>query len=162
MGTNYYRIPTEEDVLKRKKVLIDDINEMPIDSNSIREGFRSIGAWESDWDKISPWHKFKEGMSIHLGKRSSGWKFVWNFHENKFYSDKKTLIDFIKSGRVINEYGEELESDEFIKMALEWGYPDGWDLESYYKANPSGNHFINYHKEEYIDGLRISDTTEFS
>lgn len=164
MGTNYYRIPTEEEIISKKSVLIDDIKSMPVDANMIEREFSYLGAWdnEDDWERLNPWQKFVEGNSIHLGKRSSGWVFCWNFHDKKFYSDKKTLLEFIKAGRVVNEYGEEMEADEFIKMALEWGQPNGWNLETYYKENSGHRPYGYTPKEEYIDGLRISDSTDFS
>ena len=48
-------------------------------------------------------------------------------------------------------------------MALEWGQEDGWDIETYYKENPSHRiSFIHNQKhEDYLDGLRVSTSTEF-
>jgi len=46
-------------------------------------------------------------------------------------------------------------------MSLSWGEDDGWDLETYYKENPT--HRSPYGKpERYVDGLRISDSVDFS
>jgi hypothetical protein len=75
------------------------------------------------------------------------------------------LEAFIRSGRVVDEYGTEIEVEEFIKMAMEWGQPDGWDTQSYYVDNPS--HRISWmdpskYEDRYVDGLRISSSTEFS
>ena len=61
----------------------------------------------------------------------------------------------------VNEYSEELDVEEFIEMSLSWGEDDGWDLETYYKENPT--HRSPYGKpERYVDGLRISDSVDFS
>jgi hypothetical protein len=73
-----------------------------------------------------------------------GWKFCWNFHKEKYYKDKESLLNFIRSGRVMDEYGEEMNVEEFITMALEWGQPNGLVAD----------------KE--VDGLRVSSSTEFS
>lgn len=162
MGTNYYRIPKGAEMIKREQKLRMRIDEMDsINPSQIERGFRSISVGE--WDSISPWEEFLEGTNIHLGKRSSGWKFLWNWNDSKYYKTKKELFEFIRSGRVVDEYGREMNVDEFIQMALEWGQEDGWDIETYYKEYPDHNPFIlNRKHEEYLDGLRVSTSTEFS
>lgn len=162
MGTNYYRVPQGHEMIKREQKLRMRIDEMDsINPGQIERGFRSISVGE--WVSISPWEEFLEGTNIHLGKRSSGWKFLWNWNDSKYYKTKKELFEFIRSGRVINEYGELMDQEEFIQMALEWGQEDGWDIETYYKEYPDRNPFIlNRKHEEYLDGLRVSTSTEFS
>ena len=119
-----------------------------------------------DWEWFSPWDMFIEGTNIHLGKRSVGWKFCWNFHDKKYYSNKEELLNFIRSGRVIDEYGDEIEVDEFIEMALSWGEPDGaiYDKEYRMKQWDKGTGTF-LHTESYddkvIDGLRVSSSTDF-
>ena len=93
-----------------------------------------------------------------------GWKFCWNFHKNKHYSTKEELFEFIRSGRIIDEYGEEIIPDEFIEMATNWCI-DGYDSQKYYEENPS--HRISWidldsHFDTYVDGLRVSNSTDFS
>ena len=77
MGTNFYRIPTEAEILARKQKLIDNINNLDLSASSVEDGFRV--EVEDSWERSSCWDDFIEGTSIHLGKRSSGWKFCWNF-----------------------------------------------------------------------------------
>jgi hypothetical protein len=90
-----------------------------------------------------------------------GWKFLWNFNEDKFFNDKESLFEFIRSGSIIDEYGDELNQYEFIEMALSWGQEDGFDAESYYLEYPE--HRNSWSKpERYVDGLRISDSVNFS
>jgi hypothetical protein len=124
MGTNFYRIPTEDEIRVRKELLIKRINDMELSIRNISDEFNYI---ESDYKYFhnSPWTEFLNEMKIHLGKRSAGWKFTWNFHAKKFYSNKEELLAFIRKGRVVDEYGDEMEVEEFIKMALEWGQSDG-------------------------------------
>ena len=106
MGTNYYRIPTEDEIKIKHNKLKNDILNMDLSILSIESGFRV--AVDDMWNGENPWETFMDGINIHLGKRSSGWKFCWNFHGNKYYSNKEELLSFIRSGRVINEYSEEL------------------------------------------------------
>lgn len=122
---------------------------------------------DDSWDTQSPWDKFIDGSNVHLGKRSGGWKFCWDFNEKKYYTNKEELFAFIRSGRVVDEYGTEWDVEEFIKMALEWGRPDGavynkeYEDEQFRKTGfrPvfTGSDYYNYE----IDGLVISKSTNF-
>lgn len=164
MGTNYYRIPTEQEMVVRKQLLQTRTRTMPLTPSSIEDGFRYLENPLDEWNKLSPWDEFVEGTSVHLGKRSGGWKFCWNFHNNKYYKDKESLLNFIRTGRVVDEYGVEMDTEEFIQMALEWGQPDGLVSDaSYFKKNPHSwmSDPSKYYDKE-IDGLRVSSSTEFS
>jgi hypothetical protein len=163
MGTNYYRIPTAQEVESRKNRLLSEIRKMDLSPASVENGFTVTN--DTTWDRFSPWDNFTHEISIHLGKRSGGWKFCWNFHHNKFYSNKEELLEFIRKGRVVNEYGEEQNVEEFITMALEWGQPDGWVHDSKYEEEQrkEGRHTWGpAHWDKIIDGLRVSSSTEFS
>lgn len=161
MGTNFYRVPQGHEMIKREQKLRMRIDAMDsVNPEQIERGFRSISVGE--WDSMSPWDEFLDGTNVHLGKRSGGWKFLWNWNDSKYYKTKEELFKFIRSGRVVDEYGRVIDQEEFIQMALEWGQEDGWDNETYYKENPSHRSFIHDEKhEEYLDGLRVSTSTEF-
>jgi hypothetical protein len=157
MGTNYYWVPPKDTMKSKYDLLLKRITELDIeDAGQASCFFASI---EDGWDRLSPWDDFTKGLNIHLGKRSSGWKFCWNFNNNKYYDSKETLLEFIRSGRVVDEYGTEEPVDEFIRMALEW---DGIIFdEDYGKKNPSI--FNNYkYYDKIIDGLRVSTSVDFS
>ena len=165
MGTNYYRIPTEEEMLKRQQTLIQQVTTMDMSMENIERGMRYISPTK-DWEWFSPWEMFIEGTNIHLGKRSSGWKFCWNFHKDKYYQDKETLFEFIRSGRVVNEYGEELEVNEFIVMALNWGEPDGLVLDQDYRKEQRSKGMGTFfddpkYDDRIVDGLRVSSSDDF-
>jgi hypothetical protein len=129
----------------------------------VERDFRNLSI-NGDYNHISPWEDFIDGNSIHLGKRSGGWKFCWNFHKNTYYTNKEELFAFIRSGRVVDEYGKEWNPEEFIEMAMNWD-PAGWDTQTYYEENPRDRiHWVDYslYYDSYIDGLRVSSSTEFS
>jgi len=93
-----------------------------------------------------------------------GWKFCWNFHDGKYYKNKEELLDFIRGGKVVDEYGQTIEVEEFIEMALSWGGPDGWVADKEYFESMERSSFFNnedYYDKE-IDGLRVSSSTDFS
>ena len=164
MGTNYYRIPTQSEMETRKAKLIKDIADLDISPSNIETEFRQYKS-EYSWDSESVWDRFIEGTSIHLGKRSGGWKFCWNFHKDKYYKDKESLLNFIRTGRVVDEYGEEVDVEEFITMALEWGHPDGLVADKEYFDSTNHHSWMSNPSDYYdkeVDGLRVSSSTEFS
>ena len=113
---------------------------------------------------MNPWDEFTEDISIHLGKRSMGWKFCWNFHDGKFYTNKEELIKFIRSGRIVDEYGSQIDVEDFIEMALNWGQPDGLVLDENYFSEHERHSVFNssHYYDKIIDGLRVSSSTNFS
>jgi hypothetical protein len=164
MGTNYYRIPTVDEMESKKEKLIKHIEDLILTPFNIERGFRVIQV--DEWSSESPWDSFIEDTNIHLGKRSSGWKFCWNFHNNKYYSNKEELLSFIRSGRVVDEYGEEQDVNEFILMSLNWGEPDGLVVNEEYRRKQRTNGMGSFFdRPEYddliIDGLRVSTSTDF-
>jgi len=163
MGTNFYRIPKSSDIVIRHQKLHDAVSKLDLwNVSKIRSNFSEPK--EHGIEFQSAWDEFIEDMNVHLGKRSMGWKFLWNFHKNKHYSNKEELLSFIRSGRVIDEYGDLQDTEEFIEMALTW-CEDGLDSRTYYEENPSnipswmGNE--KYH-DTYVDGLRVSNSVDFS
>ena len=167
MSTNYYRIPKAGEVRLKYLDLVEKINDLDIwSSESIMNEFRDI---EKGFERWSAWDEFIDGLKIHIGKRSSGWKVLWNFQDGKFYTNKEELLKFIRSGRIVDEYGELQKTEEFIKMALEWGQPDGYVLDKNYMDEQSKNpnyrptffNMSDYYDKE-IDGLRVSSSVEFS
>lgn len=163
MGTNYTRIPTAEEMEAKRKGLVKTVKSLTMEPSFIEREFQIVK--EDSWDSESPWDKFLEGTSIHLGKRSIGWKFCWNFHDNKYYSSKEELIQFVLSGRVVDEYGEEIDSQEFLDMAFNWGEPDGLVADKEYFDSTNHHRWMSNPEDYYdkiIDGLRVSSSTEFS
>jgi hypothetical protein len=167
MSTNYYRIPKQKVVRDKYLELAEQVSSMDIFSpGQIYNEFRTI---EKGFERWSPWDNFIDGLNIHIGKRSGGWKFLWNFQDGKFYTNKEELLKFIRSGRIVDEYGELQDTEEFIKMALEWCQPDGYVLDENYideqrkqpNYRPSFINMSNYYDKE-IDGLRVSSSVEFS
>jgi len=165
MSTNYYRIPTQEEMLNRQQTLIEQVTTMDMSMENIERGMRYISPTK-DWEWFSPWEMFIEGTNIHLGKRSMGWKFCWNFHKEKYYSNKEELLSFIRSGRIVDEYGTDWMVEEFIEMALSWGEPDGLVVNEIYRIQQRSKGVSSFFdKPEYddkiIDGLRVSSATDF-
>ena len=152
MGTNFYRMPTSKKVLERYQKFHMKVEDMDFFNTQILfNQFRTI---ETPEGTVNPWEEFMDDMIVHLGKRSSGWKFCWNFHRGKYYSNKETLLKYIRSGRVIDEYGKLQDTEEFIEMALKW---DGMIVDEKYLSEQG----LNFGADKEVDGLRVSPHDDF-
>ena len=63
-----------------------------------------------------------------------------------------------------DEYGTQIDVEEFITMALEWGQPDGWVNDENYENEQRKNGGHTWGPKYYdliVDGLRVSNSTEF-
>lgn len=161
MGTNYYAriIPKEED----KQKLIDAINNN--DYNIIEDLASELYGHRNEYTR--------KGNVIHLGKRSCGWKFLWNpnvikYHDGYIDSETKEYVSVVKYDYIYpltkqgitefvmrkdviiyDEYGEQQDSKEFLEMAFSWGEPDGWTGKSYEEDPKSGlSSYRNYYWSE--------------
>lgn len=98
---------------------------------------------------------------IHIGKRSYGWKFLWDAHFFKYYKPtKKSLFDWLQSGQIIDEYGDEFTFDQFINDELVGFLDEGYDIESYYEANPKEQYYWYDYKERIDEFIRKSPNTD--
>ena len=166
MGTNFYAriIPSKTRKEKLKKMIdedrFDDIKD------EVADMYGESGKWN------------KNHGEIHLGKRSGGWKFLFNPNYKRYYPlTKEGLMNFLKREDVIiyteyfsfrendeyskREYVDDPDSsreeylwtaDQFMNMATNWGYPNDWDGESYEKyekeRNPSYNGYEKFGDKE--------------
>jgi hypothetical protein len=166
MGTNYTRVPKSVEINARKEKLAMRLQETDMcEAALIERGYTYIDSPDDEWNQLSPWDEFLDGTAVHLGKRSRGWKFCWNFHDNKYYSNKAELIKFVLAGRVVDEYGEEVDSQEFLDMAFSWEEPDGLVADKAYFDKKEHHTWMSDPSQYYdrdIDGLRVSSSTEFS
>lgn len=149
MGTNYYikKYMTPE----QKQKIINKIN------NDEYE--------EAKWD-------LEEIEDIHIGKRSTGWKFLWDANDFKYFEPtKESLIEWLKSGQIIDEYGRKFTFDEFWNECLK-GFREGYDSTTYRRDYPNKSYWGSSCKEFhgipvqngefYIDNLRFSINTDFA
>lgn len=150
MGTNFYAriIPKEED----KQKILDAISNNQYDI--IEDLASELYGKRNEYSR--------KGNVIHLGKRSCGWKFLWNSNVIKYcdeYIDtqsgesvpiykfdtvypltKQGITDFIMREDVIvyDEYDELQDKEEFLEMAFTWCQPDGLTSKEY-QENPKYN-----------------------
>ena len=116
---------------------------------------------------------------IHIGKRSSGWQFVWNANRFKYFEPNiKSLQNWLKSGIIEDEYGREFTFEEFWNDEIKDFLYEGWNLEKYYTESGEimwCGHDIPYYFQDKVEkfnidkcgefvigGLRFTTTEEFS
>ena len=171
MGTNYYAriLPKEEDKQRLKDAIDNDRDDLIIELASELYDHR---------DQYT-----RKGSKIHLGKRSAGWKFLWNSNVIKYwdgYVDQETkeyvsvvkydyvypltkqgITDFVMREDVIitDEYGEQQNPKEFLEMAFSWGEPDGWIGKTYEEdpKNESSNYRNYYWSKKYQRGMHTQE-----
>lgn len=150
MGTNfYYKIPIKPREVKKLRDAIKPI----MDFDDFRDLFNAI----------------IEGHVIHLGKRSAGWQFLWNFNNGKYFeANLQSIKDFLKDGGgfIEDEYSETFTLEEFfedeIKACL-YKDEDHCDMTSYHIKYPNEPIYCDPTGYEFqSDGLRFSKFTEFS
>ena len=107
---------------------------------------------------------YRENESIHLGKRSGGWQFLWQFNDGKFYSDNLNSIkEFLNNPdyQIVDESGNVFTTEEFLNDEFGrclYKTDDLWDLEHYWKVNPPAHDYMYSHlNDEWTskDGLRF-------
>ena len=149
MGTNFYAriIPKEED----KQKLIDAINNNQYD---VIENLTSeLYGRRNDYSGV--------GNEIHLGKRSGGWKFLWNPNVIKVWDSeacdyaynyvypltKEGITNFVMREDVIitDEYGKQQDPKEFLEMAFSWGEPGGYTGKTYEESRKEESSYRNYY-----------------
>ena len=166
MGTNFYAriIPSKERKEKLKKLI--DENYFDDIQSEVADMYGSSDEWDENHGEI------------HLGKRSGGWKFLFNPNYERYYPlTKEGLMNFLKRDDVIiyteyfsfrkdnpyskYEYTDNPDSskseylwtaEQFMAMATEW-CKDGWDGKAYEEYEKTRNpSYVGY--ERYGDRER--------
>lgn len=160
MGTNYYAriIPSVESKTKLQEAI--EKNDFNTIDELTTKMYAQLGIDNGNF----------YGGKIHLGKRSAGWKFLWNpnvYVTRDIYKDKdsgeyrfgkyipKFLYPLTKDGikefiqrddvEIYDEYDEIQNKDEFFEMAINWvtwKNKEAWDSKTYYKEYP--NNYSGY------------------
>ena len=121
MGTNFYAriIPSKE----RKKELID-----AVERNDFKEVNRLSQELYGSFDK---WDRV--GGEVHLGKRSGGWKFLWNpnwYEERHGHTEWEEVEEGHKIGRFVSEPSTVFKFYDLTKKSIK-EFIDREDVEIY-------------------------------
>lgn len=152
MGTNFYCRKINR---KHRKMFSDDLNEL--------SQYITYNIDNTELDLVEKVTEFIESNSdlekeIHLGKRSYGWQFLWDYHDGKYFnSNLDSIKEFLSQDDIViyDEYGnfykvEQLFNDELSNCLYKDAmHNDGMD----------GEYSEYYFKSE--DGLRFSKFENF-
>lgn len=151
MGINYYVVRKATEEQKEKVISLIKDNNFEIAKDELNELIKDT--------------------TIHLGKSSYGWKFVFNHNNKKYYElNTKSITSFLNQDgiRIEDEYGKEIYLADFWKMVKE--KENGLDNEQYYKKcciepfTVNDTKFEEYspsYNQFYSDGLLFELSEEF-
>lgn len=129
MGTNFYAriIPKEEDI-KRVHRIIDGYltgNTLEIDDDILKDAVQKI----------------------HLGKRSSGWQFLWQANPKYYQDNLESIKEFLSQDDVIiyNEYEERFTLEKFLDKEI------GYCLYNNPEYFTNGRQYAEKHNESFDD-----------
>lgn len=129
MGTNFYAmiIPKEEDI-KRIHRIIDGYltgNTLEIDDDILKDAVQKI----------------------HLGKRSSGWQFLWQANPKYYQDNLESIKEFLSRDYVIiyNEYEERFTLEKFLDKEI------GYCLYNDPEYFMNGRQYAEKHNEYFRD-----------
>ena len=93
---------------------------------------------------------------VHLGKRSYGWQFLWDYHDGRYFkANLESIKKFLKDKIIVDEYGEVFSLDQFLNEEIaDYLYNTDGKLYDCVELLPS-YYFIS-------DGLRFSKSENFS
>lgn len=105
MGTNYY--------FELRNVDVEIV--APLMSNDLKNKLEEVLN-----------QKINTEIQIHIGKRSAGWKPI--FEANEYFDSVKGIIDFYNNNKdnliIKNEYDEELTFHELERELIDWNQND--------------------------------------
>lgn len=154
MGTNFYCRKINQATKDELRIKFDKLHEDLIESiNDACPSYQSIinnFMWDNE-------NLIKE---IHLGKRSAGWQFLWDYHDGIYFKPTlESIKEFLSQKDIViyDEYDARYSLDQFINEEI------GAYL--YCDANHSNGYDGSINWDEYYftnDGLRFSKFEDFS
>ena len=93
---------------------------------------------------------------VHLGKRSHGWQFLWDYHDGRYFkANLESIKKFLKDKIIFDENNEVFSLDQFLNEEIaDYLYNTDGKLYDCVELLPS-YYFIS-------DGLRFSKSEDFS
>lgn len=154
MGTNFYlrkKVSKEvrRDILNFIRSKYEDFN------NQISANIYGIDYALDDFE-----HEVRDCINqniikIHLGKRSFGWQFLWNYHGGRYYSANfEDIKSFISNPdyEIIDEYGRIFTVEQFLNEEIG---PSLYNGKNGLEDGPNSYFFIS-------DNLRFSTSENFA
>lgn len=143
MGTNFYG----KQIAKLK-----ELEEKQVRIESEIRGQMPNSSIELD-DIISQYFKQEKEKikEIHIGKSSAGWQFLFNYNGGQYYTNKQSLLDWLDTVEISDEYGRIQTKEEFMDGLFD----RKWEHE-YAKKHKSASKYAEMYIE--VDGLEFLDS----
>lgn len=154
MGTNFYL--RRKLTIKENRKILDFINSKYMEfTNQVVNNIYNIESFLDTFTREVTNETKEYIKEIHIGKRSYGWQFLWDYHSSKYYkANLKDIKKFLANPdyEIVDEYGRVYTLTQFFDEEVG---------ESLYKGKngleegPNSYFFIS-------DGLRFSIYEDFS
>lgn len=110
--------------------------------------------WDGEYERVRDFLNDDKNLDIHLGKRSYGWRFLWDHNNFKYFEPTlESFTEFLKSGSVIvNEYGEKFTLEQFLEDEIKHNLENGITLRDYY---------IKENGEDYLRSFELEREREY-
>ena len=151
MGINFFcKKPISK---KNRAIVVEQLNalikEVENECNNINIA-DIFSEYRENIDKLLP-------EEIHLGKRSHGWQFLWDYHDAKYFGANLNSIKIFLEDKIIyDEYNRVYSLDAFLNEEIGYClYNKDGKLNDGMDSWNSSNYFLS-------DGLRFSKFENFS
>ena len=150
MGTNFFCV---EKISRRQRSKIKSL---------LREYIEVVDKVNTACDFHELHSKYNEMIldiipeKVHLGKRSHGWQFLWDYHDGRYFkANLESIKEFLKDKIIVDENNEVFSLDQFLNEEIaDYLYNTDGKLYDCVELLPS-YYFIS-------DGLRFSKSEDFS
>ena len=161
MGTNFYCRKIDK---ARRKHFVDEFDRLH------KELIESIDDISKDYKAVLSeflYDNHEMEIEIHLGKRSGGWQFLWDYHNGRYFEPTlESIKEFLSQDNVTiyDEYGEKFTMQQFFDneigdtLYLREGLTDGSSI------NDGRDCYVTDWNRHYFknDGLYFSKDEDFS
>lgn len=154
MSTNFYL--RRKLTIKENRKILDFINSKYMEfTNQVVNNIYNIESFLDTFTREVTNETKEYIKEIHIGKRSFGWQFLWDYHGGKYYrANLEDVKKFLSNPdyEIVDEYGETYTFEQFFNEEVGKSLYEGRNgleegLSSYF--------FIS-------DGLRFSSYEDFS
>ena len=147
MGVNYYarQIKVLSDISELKGRIVTEIASNAFDAGkTVSDEIATMIAFYISTLK-------SQNKDVHIGKSSGGWAFTFNHNDWKYFTNKQSLYEWLKTVEIYDEYNRHISYEDFINM-VESEF-DG-EYATWYKLENPGSKLLR-------DGLTFSTSTNF-
>lgn len=101
--------------------------------------------WDGKYESVRNFFNDEEVKDIHIGKRSYGWRFLWDHNNFKYFDPTvESIHEFLQSGWIVDEYGQMFTLDQFLEDEIKYALKNGITLREYYIQENGKDYLVSY------------------